>query len=129
MADKLLRTPFGRAAGLGSAKAGVEHWWRERAAAVALVPLTLWFVSSLIAHSDSDYAHFVAWLSMPVTAFLMVMLLIALFYHAALGLQVIVEDYLHSAAAKIPTLLLVQFGCFAFAVGGILAVVRIVLVD
>ncbi len=121
---KQTRSPFSRGIGLGSAKEGVEHWWRERVTAVALVPLTLWFIASLIVHSGSDYGAIVVWLRMPGTAFLMVLLLITLFYHMALGLQVIVEDYIHSAA-KLPMVILVRFACFALAVAGILATLRI----
>jgi succinate dehydrogenase membrane anchor subunit len=126
MARKHMRSPFGRATGLGSAKEGVEYWWRQRVTAVSLVPLTLWFVALIIAHSGNDYTVFIAWLKTPLAALMMVLLLIALFYHTALGLQVIIEDYLHSAA-KIPVLVLVRLGCFALAAAGILAVLRIAL--
>lgn len=126
MGGKQLRSPLGRAAWLGSAKEGVEHWWKERVTAVALVPLTLWFVSSIVEHSGSDYAAFSAWLRMPLVALMMVLLLIALFRHAALGLEVIIEDYLHSPA-KIPAVMLTRLGCFALAAAGILAVLRLAL--
>ena len=121
MNQRQKRSPFGRAIGLGSAKAGVENWWRERVAAVALVLPTLWFVGSIIRHSASDYTAFVTWLKMPFVTFMMALLLIALFYHT---LQVVVEDYLHSAA-KIPTLILVRLGSFVLAAAGILALLRI----
>jgi succinate dehydrogenase / fumarate reductase, membrane anchor subunit len=124
MAETHTRSPFVRAIGLGSAKEGVETWWRERITAVALIPLTLWFVGSLIAESDSDYTGFVSWLKAPVTTFLTVLMLIGAFWHTALGLQVIIEDYVHSAA-KIPALALVRLACFALPVAGILAVLRI----
>jgi succinate dehydrogenase / fumarate reductase, membrane anchor subunit len=124
MAETHTRSPFARAIGLGSAKEGAETWWRERITAVALVPLTLWFVGSLIARSDSDYTHFISWLKAPVTTFLMVLVTIGAFWHTALGLQVIIEDYVHSAA-KIPALILVRLTCFALALAGILAVLRI----
>lgn len=120
------RSPLARAIGLGSAKEGVEHWWHERLTAVALVPLTVWFAASIMAHAGSDYDAFIAWLSTPLTTFLMVLLLIALFYHTALGLQVVIEDYVHSAA-KIPVLVAMRLGCFALAVAGILASLRIAL--
>ena len=68
----------------------------ERVSAVALVPLTLWFVASIIPHTSSDYATFIAWLRTPVVAILMILLLSALFHHTALGLQVVIEDYVHS---------------------------------
>lgn len=124
MAQKHMRSPLGRAIWLGSAKEGVEHWWKERVTAVALVPLTLWFVGSIIAHSGSNYAAFVAWLKMPLTSLVMILLLIALFYHTALGLQIIIEDYVHSMA-KVPVLILMRLACFVFATAGILAVLRI----
>lgn len=119
-----MRSPLGRAAWLGSAKEGVEHWWRERVTAVALVPLTLWFVASIIAHSGSDYSVLVTWLKTPFATLMMVLLLIALFYHTALGLQVVIEDYFHSAV-KIPTLVAMRLGCLVCAVAGILAMLQI----
>jgi succinate dehydrogenase / fumarate reductase membrane anchor subunit len=119
-----MRSPLGHALGLGSAKNGVEHWWLQRVTAIALVPLTVLFAASLIAHAGSDYATFIAWLRTPIATILMTLLLIALFYHAALGLQVVIEDYVHSGK-KIPLLLSVRFGCFALAVAGILATLRI----
>lgn len=119
------RSPIARAAGLGSSKSGVEHWLAERVSAVALVPLTLWFVTSIIAHSGSDHAVFLAWLSAPFPALLMILLLMALFYHTALGFQVVIEDYMHSGA-KFAVVLLMRLGCLALAVGGIIATLRIV---
>ena len=119
-----MRSPLARALGLGSAKEGVEHWWMERVSAVALVPLTLWFVASIIAHTGSDYATFIAWLRTPLASILMILLLIALFYHTALGLQVVIEDYVHSGA-KFAALIAVRLGCFALAAAGIVADLRI----
>lgn len=118
------RTPLARAIGFGSAKSGVGHWWRQRVSAVALIPLTLWFAASLIAHAGSDYATFVAWLGTPLASITMVLLLIALFHHTALGLQVVIEDYVHSAG-KFALLLMVRLGCIALAVAGIVATLRI----
>ena len=123
-----MRSPLGRARGLGSAREGVESWWLERVMAVALVPLTLWFAASLIALGRSDYTTFIAWLKTPLAALLMVLLLIALFSHLALGLRVVIEDYLHSGA-KMPALLAARFACFALGIAGILATLRIVLGD
>lgn len=119
-----MRSPLPRAIGLGSAKEGVGHWWAERVSAVALVPLTLWFVASIIAHTGSDYATFVAWLRTPMATIPMILLLTALFYHTALGLQVVIEDYVHSGA-KFVAVIVVRLGCFALAVAGILATLRI----
>ena len=119
-----MRSPLGRAMGLGSAKEGAEHWWMARVSAVALIPLTLWFVASIIAHTGSDYVTFIVWLRMPLVSILMVLLLIALFYHTALGLQVVIEDYIHSEA-KFGALIAVRLGCVALAVAGILATMRV----
>lgn len=119
-----MRTPLARAIGLGSAHRGVEHWWTQRLSAIALVPLTWWFIAAIIAHVGVDYAAFIAWLRNPITSIVMVLLLIALFYHVALGLQVIVEDYVHSAA-KFAVLIAVRFACFVLGTIGILATLRI----
>jgi succinate dehydrogenase / fumarate reductase, membrane anchor subunit len=125
MNGQRMRSPLSRARGLGSAREGVEHWWMQRVTAVALIPLTLWFVVSLIALTGSDYNAFIAWLKAPFVAILMVLLLVALFHHMALGLQVVVEDYVHSDRAKIPTVVAIRLACFALAVAGIFATVRI----
>jgi succinate dehydrogenase / fumarate reductase, membrane anchor subunit len=119
-----MRSPLGRALGLGSAKEGVEHWWAERVSAVALVPLTLWFAASIIAHTGSDYAIFIAWLRTPLATISMILLLIALFHHTALGLQVVIEDYVHTGA-KFAAVIAVRLGCFALASAGIVATLRI----
>jgi succinate dehydrogenase / fumarate reductase membrane anchor subunit len=120
-----MRSPLSRARGLGSAREGVEHWWMQRVTAAALIPLTFWFVASLIALTGSDYNTFIAWLKAPFVAILMVLLLIALFHHMALGLQVVVEDYVHSDRAKIPTVVAIRLACFTLVVAGIFATVRI----
>ncbi len=124
MNRKRPRSPLGRALGLGSAKDGIQQWWLERVTALALVPLTIWFAASLVAHIGSDYVIFIAWLRTPIVTILMVLLLTALFYHTALGLQVVIEDYVHSGM-KIPTLIGIRFGCFALAVAGIFATLRV----
>ena len=121
-----MRSPLGRAMGLGSAKEGAEHWWMARVSAVALIPLTLLFVASIIAHTGSDYVTFIVWLRMPLVSILMVLLLIVLFYHTTLGLQVVIEDYVHSEA-RFGALIAVRLGCVALAVAGILATMRIAL--
>lgn len=118
------RSPIARARGLGSAKGGVEHWWAERVTAVALVPLTIWFAASMIAVAGGDHASFLEWLGSPISSACMVLLLIALFYHMALGLQVVIEDYVHSGA-KTALLVAMRLSCFAFATAGIVATLRI----
>jgi succinate dehydrogenase / fumarate reductase membrane anchor subunit len=126
MAIQQTRTPFARACGLGSAKSGAQTWWAERLSAVALVPLMLWFVAGLIMHTTADYAAFVAWMRAPATVILMVLLIATLFHHAALGLQVIVEDYVHSGL-KFAALMAVRLGCYALAGTGIVAALTVTL--
>jgi succinate dehydrogenase / fumarate reductase, membrane anchor subunit len=127
MAPQSMRSSLGRAAGLGSAKGGVAQWWAERVSAVALIPLTLWLAASLINNTGSDYAGVIAWLQSPLVALLLVLLLISLFSHLALGLRVIIEDYIHSGA-KFAALLIVRFTCFSLCIAGILATLRIALI-
>jgi succinate dehydrogenase / fumarate reductase membrane anchor subunit len=121
-----MRSPLARASGLGSAKSGLRHWRAQRLSAVALVPLTLWFVASIIAHTGGDYPAFAAWLRSPLAATPMVLLLIALFHHSALGLQVVIEDYVH-ARARFAAVIAIRLGCFAIGAAGVLATLRIAL--
>jgi succinate dehydrogenase / fumarate reductase membrane anchor subunit len=97
----------------------------QRVTAVALVPLTLWIAVSLFARARSDYGAFTLWLRTPLTTILMVLLLIALFYHMALGLQVVVEDYVHTERMKISAVVVIHLGCFSLGVVGIVATLRI----
>jgi succinate dehydrogenase / fumarate reductase, membrane anchor subunit len=127
MEQREMRSPLGRAIGLGSAKEGVEHWWRQRLTALALVPLGLWFVTSILAHIGADYEETLAWLGTPIPAILMILLIGATFYHAALGIQVVIEDYIHQEWVKLGLLVAVRFGCFLLAVAGIFAILRIAL--
>ena len=103
-----MASPLAQARGLGSAKEGVSHWWAQRVSAVALVPLTLWFVYSVVMLTGADQDTARHWLSRPASAILMALLIIATFTHAALGLQVVIEDYVHREGVKIVTLLLVK---------------------
>ena len=123
MAAMRLRSPLGRAVGLGSAKEGVEHWWLQRITAVALVPLSLWFVIAIIRLVGADVDTVGDWVGRPLPAILLVLLLIASFYHASLGLQVVIEDYIHAEFAKLGLVIIVRLACFAFVVAGIFAVV------
>jgi succinate dehydrogenase / fumarate reductase membrane anchor subunit len=125
MARKRTRSSFDRTQGLGSAREGVEHWWMQRVTALALIPLTLWFAASLIAHARGDYGTLILWLRSPLTSVLIVLLLIALFYHMALGLQVVVEDYVHNDLIKTPVVIVTHIASFALAVAGIVTTLRI----
>jgi succinate dehydrogenase / fumarate reductase membrane anchor subunit len=127
MAETRLRSPLGRAIGLGSAKEGVEHWWRQRVTALALVPLVLWFVISLIGLAGADRAALVAWVHHPIPTMLLILLLVATFYHAALGLQVVIEDYIHGEAMRLGALLVMRLLCILFVLRGVLAVLQLAL--
>ncbi len=117
-----MRSPLGRVLGLGSAKEGVEHWWLQRLTAVALVPLALWFAAGIVRLAGADLAAVRDWAGRPLSATLLVLLLAATFYHAALGLQVVIEDYIHAALTRIGLVMAVRLGCAAFAAAGIIAV-------
>lgn len=125
MSADRLRSPLGRALGLGSAKEGVEPWWLQRVTAVALVPLTLWFVAALVGHLGAEHAAAVAWLRSPLTAVAMILLVVATFVHMALGVQVVIEDYVHHEAAKIASLVLVRLACWALGAAALFAVLRV----
>jgi succinate dehydrogenase / fumarate reductase membrane anchor subunit len=122
-----MRSPLGRAIGLGSAKEGVEHWWAQRLTAIALVPLSLWFVSAIIGLAGADLETMQNWVGLPLPAILLVLLLIATFYHLSLGLQVVIEDYVHTDLAKLGLVVIIRLLSFGFAVAGVFAVVSIAL--
>jgi succinate dehydrogenase / fumarate reductase, membrane anchor subunit len=104
-----LRSPLGRVLGLGSAKDGTGHWWAQRVSAIALIPLTLWFLFSLLTLPGLDYLTVKTWLSFPMSGFLAVLLVAALTYHSYLGTIVVIEDYVHSAGMKVLSLLSLRF--------------------
>jgi succinate dehydrogenase / fumarate reductase membrane anchor subunit len=120
-----MRTPLGRVRGLGSAKDGVHHWWIQRLTAVALVPLTLWFVASLIQLAGADHTLVSAWIAQPVVAVLLTLLFVSGFYHLALGLQVVIEDYVHEDPARIVSLVLVNFACWVLGAIAVFSVLKI----
>ena len=119
------RTPLGRVRGLGSAKGGTHHWWMQRLTAVALVPLTVWFILSLITLSGADHETAAAWLASPLPAVLMILLIIATFHHLQLGLQVIIEDYVHGEGMKLACIIGVKLVSFALAVAAGFAVLKV----
>ena len=95
-----LRSALGRARGLGSAREGVGHFFAQRATAIAMIPLALWFVISLITLAHSDYATFKAWVGQPLNATLLLLTVLTGLYHAHLGLGVVIADYVHGETMK-----------------------------
>lgn len=120
-----LRTPLARVRHLGSAKDGTGHWWAQRLTALALIPLTIWFVASLVSLAGADHAAMAAWMGNPVSAGLMILLVVATFYHAALGLQVVIEDYVHGEGAKMAALIAVKGLCVVLGLTAVLAVLSL----
>lgn len=121
------RTPIARARGLGSGKTGTDHFWWQRVTAVALVPLVAWFVGTLLSLAGGDLATVQATLARPWNAILFALFAIALFWHAKLGLQVVIEDYIHQRALEIALQLLVTFACALGALASLYAIARIAL--
>ncbi|MGN6091565.1 MAG: succinate dehydrogenase, hydrophobic membrane anchor protein [Luteibacter jiangsuensis] len=122
-----LRNPLARARGLGSAKEGVSHWMLQRVTALGLVFLTVWFVVTVLGLTHSDYATARATLAKPWNAVLLAALLITLFRHAVLGLQVVIEDYVHTRWLEVASLVLIKFIAVLAALAGVLAVLRVAL--
>ena len=120
-----LRSPLGRVRGLGSAKSGVHHWWVQRVTSISLLPLTLWFVLSVATLAGAGYADTVAWIARPWNAVLLLVTVGATFYHTALGLQVIIEDYANQEWVKMGLILAVKGVCWLLALASALAVLRI----
>jgi succinate dehydrogenase / fumarate reductase, membrane anchor subunit len=120
-----LRSPVGRVLGLGSAGEGSGHWWTQRVSSVALLLLGLWFVFSLVRMPDLSYVTVTAWIASPFNAVLLSLLIGTMIYHSMLGVQVVVEDYVSHHAAKIVTILALNFLHYVLAALGIFAVLRI----
>lgn len=120
-----LRSPLRRVTYLGSAKGGSGHWYAQRVSAVALVLLGLWLVISLATMGGASHERVVAWLSSPVAAAFAVLLVLVSAWHAMLGLQVVIEDYVGDKGRRVAALLVVKFVFAVAAVIGVLAVLRI----
>lgn len=119
-----LVTPLKKASGLGSAKSGTHHFWVQRLTAVALAPLTLWVAFTVAAMSSADYATVVTYFASPFNVAMFCLFLFAGFYHAALGLQVVIEDYIHNEGLKIGVLIGMKFFIVLTGFTSIFAVLR-----
>ncbi|HSR71785.1 MAG TPA: succinate dehydrogenase, hydrophobic membrane anchor protein [Kiloniellales bacterium] len=120
-----MRSPLGRVRGLGTAKEGTAHWWAQCMTSLALVPLTLWFIVSLVALTGADHATVVEWIGSPLVAGLLILLIVTTFYHGALGLQIIIEDYVHIPPVKFAALIAVNGLSIVLGLTGVLAVLTV----
>ena len=122
-----LQSPLGKVLGNGAAKEGAGHWWAQRVSAVGLVLLAPWFVMSLIALGDLSYVNIVSWIASPVNTVLLSLLVFTVSYHAQLGLQVVVEDYVAHKGIRMLTMLVINFTLLVLGVLGVFSVLRIAL--
>ncbi len=120
------RTPLSRAKGLGSAKSGTVHWWMQRVTAVVLIPLSFWLIKFLGLSLTAPYQQTIDWLTLPVNTLCIIAWVMAVFYHAALGLQVVIEDYIAAEGPKIISIWAVNLAFLFLAIAALLAVFRIV---
>ena len=127
MSDESMRTDLGRVRGLGSAKEGVHHWWMQRLTAIALIPLTLWFAISIAGLAGADHASTVAFLSSPIAAVAVILMVVAAYYHAALGVQVVIEDYIHHEGWKFFWLITVKFALLVLCTAAVFSILNIAL--
>lgn len=122
-----LRHPMKLARGLGSAKHGADHWWVQRVTAAALIALGLWFLVTVLSLLHADYATAKAAVAKPWNALLLILFVVTAFWHAVLGLQVVIEDYVHTRWKEVVLLVAIKFLAVLGALAGVLAVLRIAL--
>jgi succinate dehydrogenase / fumarate reductase membrane anchor subunit len=122
-----LQAPLARVRGLGSAKDGTHHFWNQRLTAIALVPLTLWIMVSLVGMTRMDYETVSQWIRLPLNTALLLVFILALYFHAQLGVQVVIEDYIHTEWQKIACIILVKFLIILTGLISALAILKIFL--
>ena len=119
-----LSTPLSKVKGLGSAKEGTTHFWHQRLTALILIPLVLWFGFS-IASMPVEHATLTGWVRQPAVAIALILLILSTFYHAQLGLQIVIEDYVSTHSTRTVSIILNNFMCLLFAIIGVVAVLKI----
>ena len=119
-----LRSPLGKVLGAGSAKEGVHHWWLQRLTSIALVPLTIWFVVSVLSLPSFEHVTLVSWIAQESTALLLILFILVATWHSQLGVRVVVEDYVHGGT-KTLTLVVITFIHAVVAAAGIFAVLKV----
>ena len=120
-----LRSPLGRVLGLGTAKDGTSHWWGQRISGVAMAILGLWFAWSIATITDYGHANTVVFISQPFNAVMLMLLCVTMAYHSYLGVQVVIEDYIHSHGLKLLSLVLSRFAHIFLAAVGLFAILRL----
>jgi succinate dehydrogenase / fumarate reductase membrane anchor subunit len=120
-----LMTPLNRVLGLGTAKGAGEHWWLQRMTAVALLPLGLWFAYQLLTLGSFSYASVVAWVREPTTGILLILLVVAAGYHSALGVRVVIEDYVPGKGTRAATLMASTLAHVGLTIAAVFAVLKI----
>jgi succinate dehydrogenase / fumarate reductase membrane anchor subunit len=121
----IMRSQLGRARGLGAAKSGLHHWWAQRVTAVALLPLSLYFVISVLMLAGASREQMVAFMAEPWNTVIYLCLIAALFYHLTLGLQVVIEDYVHGEATRMASLMLIKGVCVFCALACAVSVLKL----
>ena len=127
MADNTMKTHLARVRGLGSAKEGSHHWWMQRLTAIALIPLTVWFVISIIGIVGADHAAVVNWFSSPVISIFMILFVSTMVYHSTLGVQVVIEDYIHKERWKFGLLIGLKFLGITLGVVAVFSILKLAL--
>lgn len=118
------KTPLGQVLGLGSAKSGTEHWWAQRVTAIAGIPLVIFLIGFIVMHVGSSRAEVVASVKNPLVAILLALTVVNLIWHMRLGLQVVIEDYVHGHGTKIAALLLNTFFTVAMGAAALYAILK-----
>lgn len=119
------RSSLGRARGLGAAKTGSAHWWAERLTAVALLPLVLYFVLSVLMLKGADHAAMAAYMAEPWNAVLFIALIVTMFHHLDMGMQVVIEDYVRADATRIAALLVIKAAIYLMALACLISVLKL----
>ena len=122
-----METPLARVRGLGSAREGGHHWWTERMTSVATLALFIWLLVSLLRLPAVDYRTVNEWLEQPLAAVPMLLLIVSTFWHLKLGMQVVIEDYVHEEGWKFLSILLLNFAAVIGAAFALFAVLKIAL--
>ncbi len=121
------RSPLAQVIGKGSAKEGSAHWWWQRITAIALVPLSLWFAFSAASFSWEGTSQINDWIASPFVSTLLIAFVVSLFYHAQLGIQVVIEDYIHHEGMKLFSVMFAKFLSVILVISSIISILRIAL--